>query len=129
MPIDFSIEHDKRYVVVSYRGVVRDADFVLYWRDFLRAEGWIPGYGQLADLSNADFSQASKDGVQQLAAFIESVYARLDDGERADRTAVYAPGDLTFGFARMWAALVAGTPQEVAVFRDLDEAKSWLGEE
>lgn len=128
MPIDFSIEHQQRHIVVRYWGVIQDQELVAAWRSFLRDKGWIPGYGQLADLSEADFSQTSADGIKQLASFIESSYRKAKVPTKSDPTAVYAPGDLTYGFARMWAAMVDGTPQQVALFRDLDEAKQWLAE-
>ena len=38
-----------------------------------------------------------------------------------------APGDLGFGLARMFEALSDPSEPEVRVFRDLSEARTWLG--
>lgn len=37
------------------------------------------------------------------------------------------PNDLVFGMARMYQILTETSPDEVEIFRDLDEALRWLG--
>ena len=50
------------------------------------------------------------------------VASRLEEG----KLAVIAPRDLLFGMARMYEMLRDDSPVEVRVFRERDEAESWL---
>jgi len=55
--------------------------------------------------------------------------AELKDVFREEKCAIVAPRDLDFGLCRVHAALVEASGIETGVFRDLDQALSWLGVE
>lgn len=45
------------------------------------------------------------------------------------RTAFFAPSDLGYGMARMYAAVADQQPGDVGAFRERSQALSWLGRE
>lgn len=122
MPIFFS-KHSDGYHIVSFQGPLGDQEMLDRCRDFYY-EFWEPGLGQLSDLSQADFSSITMEGVQRMAKFVQEFKSNHPDTNF--KTAVYAPTDLPFGLARMYAALVERSPNLVAVFRDFDQAVEWL---
>ena len=44
-------------------------------------------------------------------------------------TAVVAEKDILFGLSRMWEIFISDAPGDTAVFRSMDEAKSWVAEQ
>ena len=122
MPILFST-HPDGYYVVSFQGLLSDQEVLERCQDFYQ-DYWQPGLPQLSDLSEADFSGVSGEGVLKVAKLVQELQA--EHGEAKSKLAVYAPTDLPFGLARMYSALVEKSPSLVAVFRDYQEALDWL---
>lgn len=79
---------------------------------------------ELVDLSEADVSNVTADGLVSLAMTLADLFER--DGIELYKTAVYSPEDLPFGLSRLYEAYTADSPESVQVFRDRDEALSWL---
>ena len=76
--------------------------------------------------TEARTSTKNYDSLQRLAEFKNEHY--LKQGVRHVKIAIYAPGDLAFGIARMYDALAHQSPEEVRAFRDVRAAIRWLRE-
>ena len=78
----------------------------------------------LWDMSNADMSNAATSEVRK---FVERA-VELGKGRTDGRTAVVAPGDLEFGFARMSGSLTDMNEADysLSAFRSIEDAMEWL---
>ena len=79
---------------------------------------------ELVDLSDADMSQVTPEGLAGLADEIIQVFEEYN--VTTYKTAVFSPHDLPFGFARLYEAYTFESPETVQVFRERDEALNWL---
>ena len=82
-----------------------------------------PGMNVVTDLTDAELGLGYK-GMRALVS--ETADAPT---VRYGRVAIIAPGPLRYGLARMYAALseVSGLHNELRVFSDFSEARTWLG--
>ncbi len=123
MTIHFAVNPSDTYFVSTLTGKVRDTDLVEAYRDFLDSGPWHAGLMELVDLEGADLSEVTADGLRKLT---EVMTSSLDAENATVATAIYAPHDLPFGLARMYQAFADESPESVRVFRDLDEARTWI---
>ena len=77
----------------------------------------------MIDLSGADKIASTTNGMRALAMGAN----RLDPFTWGKRFAIVAPGDEAYGVARQYHAMRMETPEEIRLFRRLDEANEWLG--
>lgn len=84
---------------------------------------FLPDADTLCDLREADLGQFSRTVVKGVVDYV----AKHRGAKPGARTAVVVGRDLDFGLARMYEQmLVASTDVEVVVFRDIEEARTWL---
>ena len=110
-----------RYTVMS--GVVRDdelLDSYAVLRAAPDAERSLPG---IIDLRGVHKFDVTANVVRKIGDMLRDVEP---PGVRR-RVAIAAPADVTFGMARMFEAFRAGGATEYAVFREMSEARRWLG--
>lgn len=124
MAITFTAYPDDNYFLASFSGPISDAEFLDSYRAFFQSPAWQPGMNELADLEHADFQHVTSQGLRELQDFTAR-FLEANHGE-VSRTAIYAPGDLPFGMARVYAAMAEGSPEMLGIFRDLTEARLWL---
>ena len=79
------------------------------------------GCDLLSDHSAIDFT-ATTDLVKACIILLQQLESRIGPF----RCAVVTSGDASFGMARMYQSLTESNVENVAVFRDLDEARAWL---
>lgn len=128
MPIEFSIDHEKRLVLAKGSGTLTDEDVFSYQREvWSRPE--VAGYSELMDMSEVkQIALPSMDRVRDLA----KLSASMDTEEVASKFAIVAPSDLAFGLGRMYEMyrdLQARSSKQVGVFRTRKEALEFLGME
>jgi hypothetical protein len=128
MSIEYHIDHEKRTVFAKGRGTFTDADAFGYQHDVWgRPE--LAGYHEVMDMTDViAIDTPSPTRVRDLAL----LSAAMDMRTPASKFAIVAPGDVAFGFGRMFAAHREANPRsqkEVAVFRSMDAALKWLGAE
>jgi hypothetical protein len=126
MAIDYRIDHRRRIVAVTCRGILTGEDLFAYQKEvWSRPKG--AGYDELIDARPVErFVQPSGVGMQELAA----LSAGMGPRSAASKMAIVAVDNLTFGLGRMYEAyrdLEERSTKKVAVFRTLDEALRWLG--
>ena len=122
MPIEFSVNHQEHYHLSRFIGKVSDSEILDSCADFFRGDEWVAGYDELVDLSKLDATDITVSGLKMLSKLISEI---LSEYRVNPIVSVYAPGNLAFGLARMY-SLNASYFEIYSVFRDLDEAKSWL---
>jgi hypothetical protein len=77
---------------------------------------------ELSDVRFVDRLDVTPRGVQAMSAHDEANSPQL----QGYKLAIVASADVVFGMARMYSALTERSAQ-VNVFRDIDEARAWLG--
>ncbi len=122
MPIKFTVCSDDGYYIANYVGRITNDSVIADFRAFFESGNWSTGLNELADLSESDLTEVTSLGVQNLASFIEE-FAKKHDWR--PKVAVYAPRDLPYGLARVY-SVKACKFENLQVFRDRSEAKSWL---
>jgi hypothetical protein len=126
MPIEFSIDHEKRLVRAKGSGTLTDEDVFSYQREvWSRAE--VAGYNELMNMSDVkQIALPSMDRVRDLA----KLSASMDIAKSESKFAVVLAADLAFGLGRMYEMyrdLQAQSTKQVGVFRTLGEALEFLG--
>ena len=118
--ITFSVDAEG-IVRTTMRGVIGAAALAAHVR--ARAGAQLLNSPQLVDARDAQLDLSTED-VRSLAALV----GQLRSTGGTSRTAFVAQQDFAYGMARMYAALGVRDDPGFAVFRSLDEAKSWLRE-
>lgn len=113
--------HSSLAIVVSvWTGPITNEEIVSSYERLHADPAFRTELDQLADLRAADLSEVTSEGLRALAR-------RAERHAGPNKSAVLAPGDLTFGMGRMYEVLTESARQTVRVFRDAGEALRWLG--
>jgi hypothetical protein len=120
MGITFTVHHDEGYYTAKFVGEITDDEMLTAYREFLENGEWVPGHGELSDLSELKGGGITGDGVRQLAAYIASQVSAHDI---TPTLVVYAPHDLPYGLARMY-SVPAEDFETIHVCRELQEAEA-----
>lgn len=126
MPVKFELNPRGKYFISRWLGRVSDVEILEAYKGFFEGEVWSPNVNVLTDLSQADFAKVSTDGLMKLAEFSKHNYQK--HGISVVKTAVFSPGDLEFGMARVYGAFTHDVPETVEVFRTYQDAVQWLNE-
>ena len=128
MPIEFSIDHERRLILARAHGVFTHDDVFRYQREVWSNRG-IAGYDEVVDMSDVErIVQPPVENVRDLA----SLAAEMDLGSEPSRLAIVAPTDIAFGLGRMYQAYRETderSRKEVAVFRNRDDAFAFIRRE
>jgi hypothetical protein len=76
-------------------------------------------------MGDVDLSAITKEGIERIIQI-----AKKNTGKRKEgKTAIVGSKDVEYGLARMYEAYTgfANLPYEYKIFKDVDEAKEWLG--
>lgn len=122
----FSLEPEQPYFMTRFVGQIDDAQLSEYYPSVYFRPELRRAKAELADLSEADMTRVTTQGLEALARDIERALVKL--GIDALKTAVYSPEDMPFGLARVYQAWSDLSPEVVKVFRDRDKAVEWLNE-
>lgn len=119
MSIEYALDPASGIVHTRLLGTITAEAFRLH-AERMDADPAVHGaIGEFVDLSEAELTSMRGDAVRDLASL-------LDDTPVSKRVAVWAPGDLDFGMARMYGASADCVGAEVLVFRQRDAALAWL---
>jgi hypothetical protein len=114
-----AIDIPNRLVRVHVNGTLTDQDLLDGDSTLRRDPEFDPAYDQLLDLSEANGSEITANGVRALAS-------RPPLFSPSARRAIVVRSDLGFGMSRMFELAREGKSGEVRVFRDLEAARAWL---
>lgn len=123
MAISYRIDSRKGLVLTTATGVLTEDELLEHKRKLLEDPAFKPGMRELSDVRGVEKLEVTPEGVWRLAAQDSIDSSRL--GEY--RLAIVASTDIVFGTARMYEALTDLNIPGVMVFRDMEEARSWLG--
>ena len=127
MPISISVKPTEgvRYTVMS--GDITGAELLEAYRPAVDARAAHPSLNGLVDMRGVRRLDVTSAAIWELTQLLR----RHEDtaSERRRRVAIVAPSDFAFGMARMFEALAAsgGATTTYHVFRDMAEARAWLG--
>ena len=124
MPIEHSIDPERRRVVARAVGALTDEEVLAY-----QAAVWsrpeVAGFDELIDMRAADPATAPGPGLlRRLAALAAGM-----DAVAPTRLAIVAASDLVYGLGRMYEAYRESdrrSRRDVNVFRTLEEATAYL---
>jgi len=125
MPIEYTIDHARRLVRATGRGIMTGDDVMEYQRDVWSSPE-VSGYDELMDMREVErIELASGKRLKELAA----VSAAMDTPGRS-KFAIVATKDEAFGLGRMYETyrrLEDRSTKQVGVFRTMEEAWAFLG--
>lgn len=109
-------------IFVQWRGTFSRKEADAYSRDVAKLPGFHAGLDFFHDMRQADVTVSST--VIRDAAKVESPPSKTDSVRKA---AILVSSDVGFGMMRMLATFRDRPGLDVDVFRDLEEARAWLG--
>jgi hypothetical protein len=115
----YTIDLERSLVRSRGWGVLTNRELLAHARALTRDPHFAPNFRQLADL------RAVTD-VQITAATIKEM-VRLNPFWTGARRALVITNDVLFGMARMYQILKDESPDELQIFRNMDDAIQWLG--
>jgi hypothetical protein len=120
--IEMSISQDGKLAVHTCVGKIT-VDDIVQETEALREAG--APKNSLWDLREADLTEISTEDIESLARMMKET---LPD-ELSGKTAIVVTGDLGFGLGRAYEAYadVTKQPEDIMVFRTIEEAHEWLG--
>lgn len=122
MPISYRIDVDLGAVFTHATGALTDDELIAHKRDLTRDPAFKPGMVELSDLRGLERLDITSAGVSRFVAQDESDANQL----AGVRMAIVASEDLAYGMSRMY-GMRTGQNVDVQSFRDIDEARRWLG--
>jgi hypothetical protein len=121
MPIDYSIDDQRKIVLTRAWGTLTDEDLLLHKDRLSRDPAFTSELRQLSDIRAIERLEVTTKGVGAMVAHDSRHPAQRD----AHRLALVVPNDEVFGMARMY-QLMAGGERPVRVFRSMADAEAWL---
>jgi len=122
MGITSRIDRGRRVILSAGKGILTRSDWIKY-TEWVWSDPEVSLYDKLVDLRGVERIDMTGAETRDAASRIPKAGSL-----RADyRVAIVAVSDAVFGMSRMYEMLRAGTMGEVRSFRDLDEAREWLG--
>jgi hypothetical protein len=124
VPISYAIDAKQRYVYTTVSGTIDLTEVLNHRRDLLADPAFAPDMPELADartLKVVDFPPSSLSVVVQQDLLMSERMATTF------RVALLLEDDRFFDLARGYERLSMPYGNDVAVFRDLESARRWLG--
>ena len=119
MPFANEIDVEQRLIITRGVGAVTTADAFEARKQYMEDPRFDPSFRQLIDLTAATELAMSGDSIRQLAT------ARVFD--RETKRAIVVNETYHYGMARMFQTLRDLEGDQVGVFKDVREARVWLG--
>ena len=123
MTIECQTFDEAGLTVCTHIGKVSDKEFIKFYQNLPSRCSFGASGKVLVDVRKSDAAQRTPDTLRRMGSIIE-----IDSKRHPQRmkSAVLAPGDLAYGFARMTKGNISDSSWEFSVFRELHEALEWL---
>ncbi len=118
--ISYRIAKNRKAVFCTVRGALEEDEMLEFSRTLLDDTDIPVGSVALVDFREVDLENVSSEGVHKVAHMFRN-------DVRNTRLAFVAPDELAYGLSRMYEAIRQDSAIEIQVFRDLDQAREWLG--
>ncbi len=119
MPIISQNDSSLGVVFSTFQGVVTKEDILAQVEMFRTDPAFQPSFNHLIDTRGTTRFDVSTDGLRAV-----SMHSAFNE---KSRRAVVAEKDEMFGMARMYEVFREDAPDQMTVFRDMAEARRWLG--
>lgn len=123
MPITYRIDPDQGLILTTATGVLTDDELLDHKRALAADPDFSPGMRQLSDVRGVERLDVTPQGVRLMVALDRHQADQLG----AWKLAIVTTADFVFGTARMYQTMTDEELKHVQVFRDMAEARSWLG--
>jgi len=120
MPLEYTHDADNNILIIEIKDLIKLDELKNYFNEIFSNKNIPHDINTIYDLQNMDFSNIDTEFEQRLIMFRES----LNRGKA--KIACVVATNLGYGMGRMYEALSEHLPQQVRVFRSMDEAKNWL---
>ncbi len=121
--IAFSVDAVARRRVATFTGPIGDRELFDAYSTLVNEPTYDPSLDDLIDLRAVTHMGVTGAGLHRLIA----MYDQRDSAGHSTRAAIVAPTDVLYGVARMFQTLRGDeTPDEIEVFRSIDDAVRWL---
>jgi hypothetical protein len=120
MAISRRFDTDPSLIYTYLAGRVTDAELLAYYTPLVAQHSSL--WRELVDGTQVIEMALTAAGLRQLADIVEGHAEKL----RGGRVAMVAISDVTYGMFRMWELRREALNYEVRVFRDLEQAWTWL---
>ena len=121
MPVGYRIDPARKLIVSWASGELTEVELDDHLAELTNDPAFNGSYDQIADLREITSLRISSTFVKR-----KSLHTAHTD---RSRRAFVASSDVVFGTSRMFQILADEHPDEVRVFRDLDDALVWLGQD
>lgn len=119
MPIDYVINEERGIIFSKATGTMTDEATMRHRDSFIQDPAFKSSLWQLLDLTEVDDFQMTQKGIR--------VLAERNPFSEGSRRAIAVGNDVAYGMARMYQLLTDQHAHDLTVFKDLEEAKAWLG--
>jgi len=123
MAITYAIDPGLGVVFTKATGVLTDDELVGHKQNLLRDPAFKPGMVELSDVRGVERLEVTPEGIRRFVAQDKADADRL----RGFKLAIVVSKDVVFGMARVYEMRTEANPLSVNVFRDMEEARVWLG--
>ena len=119
----YEIEPTMGAILTKVSGCVTAEEIIVYLAEVFSHPKRGRPYRELFDLREADLFGVDMDGARRIAAFVKDYRSELESG----MVAVVAPRDFDFAMGRVIGAYLDELPFDFRVFRNMNDAKAWIG--
>jgi hypothetical protein len=119
MPCGYTIDMARSLVLSRGWGVVMEREILAHVRALIADPRFGRNFHQLLDMRDVTNLQFTASSVREMV--------RLNPFGAGARRAVVVTNDIVFGMARMYQILADESPDELQIFRKMDDALQWLG--
>lgn len=125
MPITIRVDPAARVRFAVLEGTIDDEALLNAFTEVLESPDFDPTLSDLVDARGARRVDVTPAGVRRLADLVQ----QIDRLALPTKVAVVATDDVAYNAACMYEAIRAGqqAPAEHRVFRDIEDAREWLG--
>jgi hypothetical protein len=119
------VSEDGSFFSVTTQGDGDVEGIIAFLKDIISHPQWKPGNRILLDHRELKINAISVSGIEDVSEYFKSISDKLGNG----RIALVMKRDIDFGIARAWENITEYYVDiKVYVFRELEEAVSWLKE-
>ena len=119
-----SIDKERKLARITAMGKVNVIELKEIFVETVCHEDWQTGFNMLCDYSRIENFDVSSQDIDDITEWQTTIDAKIGSG----RCAVVASRDSVYGMSRMWEILSSDRSQQIYVFRQINEAYSWLFE-
>jgi hypothetical protein len=119
-----TVDRENKLARVTARGKVNVLELRDIYSEIIKHGDWQAGFNILCDYREIKNFDVSSQDIDEISEWQKSVDEKIGSG----KCAVVASKDSVFGMSRMWEMVSSERSQHICVFRDFNDAITWLAE-